>query len=170
MKYLKLIAAAFILFGVEIPQSFAQETLPEVRVVSLNYKYFKSVHDSTAAQPVRMLERRVANFDLKNSEFYEEENENYFVSFFIPEGEILAFYDKNGKIKHTAEKYKNIALPRAVSEAVVRRFPQWAISKDIYLVNYYGETKEPSKVYKLLLENGNQRLRIKTNDKGEIKE
>lgn len=170
MKQFKLIAAVCILLSYEMPYSFAQETLPEVRVVSLNYKYFKSIYDSTAAQPVKLLERRAANFDLKNSEFYEEEYDNYFVSFFIPEGEILAFYDKDGKIKHTAEKFKNIALPKAVSDAVARRFPQWSISKDVYLVNYLGESKEPRKIYKLLLENGNKRLRIKTNENGEIKE
>lgn len=170
MKQFKLITALCILFCTIISSSFAQETLPEVRIVSLNYKYFKSIYDSTAAQPVRMLERRAASFDLKNSEFYEEEYDNYFVSFYIPEGEILAFYDKEGKIIHTAEKFKNIALPKAVTEAVASRFPQWSVSKDVYLVNYLGESREPRKLYKLLLENGSKRLRIKTNDKGEIKE
>jgi hypothetical protein len=120
MKHFRLTAALCNLFSTGISSSFAQQTLPEVRIVSLNYKYFKSIYDSTAAQPVRMLESRATNFDLKSSEFYEEESDNYFVSFFIPEGEILAFYDKDGKIIHIAEKFKNIALPKAVA----RRFPQ----------------------------------------------
>ena len=81
MKQIKLTAALCMLFCIQISSSFAQETLPEVKVVSLNYKYFKSIYDSTAAQPVRLLERRAANFDIKNSEFYEEEYDNYFVSF-----------------------------------------------------------------------------------------
>jgi hypothetical protein len=87
----------FLLTGTNI-NLFSQETLPEVTVVSMNYKYLKSVHDTSAAQPVRLLERRAASFDIKKSDFYEEDQEEYFVSFYIPQGQILAFYDKNGKI------------------------------------------------------------------------
>ena len=148
--------------------NFSQETLPEVRVLSLNYKYLKSVYDSTAAQPVRLLERRAASFDLKNSEFYEEEYDNYFISFFLPEGQILAFYDNTGKMIHSAEKFKNVALPRVVQLAVANKYPGWAIAKDIYLVNYVSDRNESKKVYKLILENGRKRIRTKLTDKGEF--
>jgi hypothetical protein len=147
--------------------SYAQVTLPEVSVVSFNYKYMRSVHDAAAAQPVKMLERMAATYDLRESDFYEEEYDNYFVTFYIPSGELLAFYDKNGKILHTAEKFKNIALPSSVSQAIAKRYPGWSIAKDVYLVNYYADSdKEPRKVYKLVLENGEKRIRVKTNDAG----
>ena len=145
---------------------FSQITLPEVRVVSLNYKYLKSVYDSTAAQPVKMLERRAASFDLKNSEFYEEEYDNYFISFFLPEGQILAFYDNTGKMIHSAEKFKNVALPKLVQEAVGKQYPGWSVSKDVYIVNYFSDAKETQKTYKLILENGSKRIRTKISDKG----
>ncbi len=148
--------------------SFSQITLPEVRVLSLNYKYLKSVYDSTAAQPVKLLERRAASFDLKNSEFYEEEYDNYFISFFLPEGQILAFYDNTGKMIHSAEKFKNVALPRLVQVAVANKYPGWAVSKDIYLVNYVSDGNESKKIYKLILENGSKRIRTKLSDKGEF--
>jgi hypothetical protein len=149
--------------------SSAQKVLPEVTVTAVNYKYIKSVTDTSAAEPIKMLQRQAAVYDVKNSEFYEDDYDTYFISFFIPQGKILAAYDKDGKLLHTAEKFKNIQLPEAVRQAVTKRFPQWAISKDVYLVNYY-DTKGATKTYKLLLENGNKRIRVKANEKGEFLE
>jgi hypothetical protein len=169
MKKLKLMLAIAV-FGIGFNlQSFAQETktLPGVTVASTNYKYIKSIGDTNAAQPVNMLQRRAASFDVKRSEFYEDEYDNYFISFLIPDGEILAVYDQNGKIIRTAERYKNIALPKEVRTAVTTRFPGWSIPKDIYLVTYSTENGG-NKVYKIVLENGDKRLRVKTNEKGEF--
>lgn len=149
--------------------TFAQVTLPDVTVISYNYKYIRAAGDTHAAQPVKMLQRYAASYDIKNSEFYDEEFDDYTISFFIPEGEILATYDKEGKLIRTAEKFKNIALPESVRKAVNNRFMGWAISKDVYLVNYVADSeKESRKLYKLLLENGTKRIRVKTNEKGEF--
>jgi hypothetical protein len=169
MKKLKLMLIITVLgIGYNV-QSFAQEVknLPEVIVTAVNYKYLKSIVDKSAGQPVNMLQMRAATYDVKNTEFYEDEYDNYFISFFIPDGEILAVYDQNGKIIRTAEKYKNVALPQDVRTSVVKRFPGWSISKDAYLVTYSAE-QGGNKVYKLVLENGDKRLRVKTNEKGEF--
>jgi hypothetical protein len=168
MKTLKLITLCCLSILGFANNSFSQITLPEVRVLSLNYKYLKSVYDSSAAQPVKLLERRAASFDLKNSEFYEEESDSYFISFYLPEGQILAFYDNTGKMIHSAEKFKNVALPRVVQVAVANKYPGWAIAKDIYLVNYVSDGNESKKVYKLILENNSKRIRTKLSDKGEF--
>lgn len=170
MKHVKFFFSLFsVLFGMMM-QSNGQETLPEVKIISLNYKYYKSVLDTSAAQPVRMLEKMAATYDLKSADFYEEESDNYFVSFYIPQGQVLAFYDKDGKVVRTVEKYKDVALPKLVRDAVVNRFPGWAILKDVYLVNYYSETEEARKLYKLVLENGQKRMRIKLDNKGVFKD
>lgn len=147
---------------------FAQEVLPEVTVVATNYKYLKAVGGQDVAQPVQMLQRTAANYDVKHSEYYEDDYDNYFISFFIPEGQILAAYNKNGKLIRTAEKYKNVKLPAAVTKAVVNRFPKWKISNDVYLVTYYDDNKGTTKRYKLLLENGNKRLKVKADETGEF--
>lgn len=164
-KVLFIICLMLIVFNFN---SFSQQTLPEVTVVSMNYKYLKSVQDNEAAQPVKLLEHYAASFDIKNSDFYEQEYENYFVSFYIPDGEILAFYDKDGKVINTAEKYKNVKLPANVRTAVAEKYPNWSLAKDVYIVNYYSKDNSSKKIYKMLLENGTKRLRIKANDKGQI--
>ncbi len=54
-------------------------------------------------------------------------------------------------------------------EGVAKRFPNLSVSKDVYRVSYYDEKGwATKKQYKLLLENGEKRMRVKTNDKGEI--
>jgi hypothetical protein len=162
----KIWVMALLGLGIGIP-AFAQDLLPEVRMVALNYKYLKSVTDTNAAEPVKLLQRKAATYDVKSSEFYEDDAENYFVSFYIPAGQILAIYDQNGKLLRTAEKFKNVAVPKAVRDAVNQRFPHWAISEDVYVVKY-ADSPNDSKVYKMLLQNGNKRIRVKTNEKGEF--
>ncbi len=162
----KIWAIALFTLGFSFPV-LAQDLLPEVRMVALNYKYLKSVTDTNAAQPVRLLERRAATYDVKNSEFYEDDAEGYFISFYIPAGQILAIYDQNGKLLRTAEKFKNVTVPQPVRNAVNEKYPRWTISQDVYLVNYTDSPRD-KKIYKLVLENGNKRIRVKTNEKGEF--
>ena len=164
-KGLLIICMTLFVFNFD---SFGQQTLPEVTIVSMNYKYLKSVQDNEAAEPVKLLEHYAATFDIKSSDFYEQEYDNYFVSFYIPDGEILAFYDKDGKITNTAEKYKNVKLPANVRKAVAERYPNWTLAKDVYIVNYYARDNSSKKIYKMLLENGTKRMRVKANDMVQI--
>lgn len=165
MRHLRLVLILFIIgFSVD---SNAQIVLPEVKIEAVNYKYLNSVEANAVALPVKRLQREVAAFDLKNSDFYEDEYDSYFISFYIPEGEILAAYDKDGNLLRTAEKYKNVRLPKEVASTVAQKYPGWGIAKDVYLVSYY-ENKGVTKVYKLILEKGTKRMRIKTNEFGDI--
>lgn len=162
---LLLMAGMFI---VSTAPAFSQEVLPAVRVIPANYKYLKTVGGTEVAVPVQHLQRTAAAYDIKESEYYEEDYDTYFISFYLPEGEILAAYDSAGKLIRTAEKYKNVKLPSAVTKAVVTRFPNWGIAKDTYLVTYYEATGQTTKKYKLLLQNGSKRIRIEANDQGDI--
>ncbi len=148
-------------------QAMAQEVLPEITVKAVRYKYLSAVDQKELAQPVKLLQKQAAEYDVKQSDYYEDDYDTYFISFFIPQGEILAAYDKDGKLLRTAEKYKNVALPKAVTKAVIDRFPQWNIAEDAYMVNYYEESGA-KKIYKLTLQNGDKRLKVKLNEKGEF--
>ncbi|MGB5463046.1 MAG: nicotinate-nucleotide adenylyltransferase [Aureibaculum sp.] len=163
----KLIIGLFVL-GL-MTQGFAQitkvEQLSEVVVVAVNYKYLNQVDSQEAAVPVELLQRKVATYDLKSQDFYDDDFEFYTVSFFIPEGKIVAAYDSNGKILRTIERYKDIALPMDITMAVTKRFPGWSITKDVYLINYH-EAKGVTKKYKLTLENGDKRLKVKVDSEG----
>lgn len=142
------------------------EQLSEVTVYATNYKYLNSVGSfEPAAIPVQLLERKVASFDLMDSDFYNDEYDLYRISFYIPEGKILAAYDANGKIMRTVERFENVALPVSVRDAVAERFPGWTVSKDVYAVSFHQE-KGVTKTYKLVLVNGDQKIRVKLDDTG----
>lgn len=164
LKFVFVLGAFLVGFAI---QSFAQEELPAVEIVAVNYKYLSSVNGEEVAKPVKQLEWEAAAFDVKEAAFYEDEYDNYFVSFYLPEGKVLAAYDRDGKLLRTAEKFKDVALPKAVRESVAKKYPGWAISKDVYRVNYH-ESGEVTKKYKLLLKKGDKRMRVKIDDQGKF--
>ncbi|WP_372745613.1 nicotinate-nucleotide adenylyltransferase [Lutibacter sp.] len=164
---MKKLLISFLIFGLAI-QTFAQiktEQLSEVVIAATNYKYLNKTGIENASVPVSLLEHKVASFDLKNSEYYRDDYDYYEITFYIPEGFILAAYDKNGEIIRTAERFNDVALPKAVITAITKRFPMWVIKKDVYLVSYYDSGKITKK-YKITLENGDERLKIKTDAEG----
>lgn len=138
--------------------------LPEVYVVH-NYKYLSSIDSEDTAIPVENLQLKASDFNIKDLDVYSDENDLYDVYFIIPEGKILASYNEKGELLRTAERYKDIKLPTPVMEAIDTRFPNWTISKNIYLVNY-RESGMAKKRYKVTLENGGKRIKIIVDDKG----
>src|SRR3569833_3046689 len=154
MKNLRILSLALVCLVAFPAISFSQIPLKEVVIFATRYKYLDEVGFKGQPQPVKKLQAAAATYDIKDSPFYQDDYENYFVSFYLPEGKILAAYDKNGKLLRTAEKYKNVKLPTAVTTAVAGRFPNWSISNDIYLVNFYDTGNKSKRRYKLMLKNG----------------
>ena len=167
MKYSKLfLFIGVLIFGFSL-RAFAQEVLPEITVKAVHYKYLSAVDHKELAQPVKMVQKMAAEYDVRKSEYYEDEYDTYFISFVIPQGELLATYDQDGKLLRTAEKYKNISLPSAVTQAVKTKYAGWNIAEDTYLVNFY-EKGTATRVYKLTLQNGDKRMKVKLNENGEF--
>lgn len=165
---MKRLLIGLLVFGLTT-QFYAQVVndgmLPEVIVRATNYKYLNSVDNSEAAVSVQFLQDAAAKYDIRSSEFYEDGDDVYRVYFYIPDGKIVAAYDRDGKILYTIEKFKNVALPKDVAVAVAKRFPGWVIAKDVYTVNFDVDSGS-EKQYKIVLENGKEKIRIKVNDKG----
>jgi hypothetical protein len=172
---MRKVMLGLLIFGLTIQfglttQSFAQvideQVLPEIEVHAMNYKYLSSVNNAEAPVPVKLLERKAADYDIKGADFYWDEYDYYSVSFFIPEGKIVAAYDKDGKLVRTIEKFVNVKPPEAVMKSVSKRFPGWSLYKDTYRVNYSRDKGVTEKHYKLILEKGKERIRVKTDEKG----
>lgn len=149
-------------------QSFCQDTLPDVTVFSRNYKYLKTVDNKESSQPIRLLEHIAAAYNVKESDFYNEDYDMYYVSFFLPDGYLLAAYGEDGKILYTAERFSNVNLPATVKSAVLKRYPNWAILKDIYIVRYQEES-DPRTIYKITVAARDKRVRIQVDEKGNIR-
>lgn len=165
----KFIVGLFVL-GLASPlfsQVVKTEELSEVVVMAVNYKYLNQVDNTEAAIPVKMLERKAAAYDVTTKDYYQDDYDFYTVSFYIPDGKIVAVYDADGKIIRTIEKFKDVSLPDAVKKAVLKRYPNWTIVSDVYRVSY-AEAKGAKKTYKLKLKNEDKVLRIKMNEDGEF--
>lgn len=157
---MKKLFFSLLLLGLTI-QVYAQITvLPEV-AISVNYKYLDAVNSDDMAEGIKMLREEVALYDLKDSELFRDEYDTYFVSFFIPEGKILAAYDNDGILIRTIERFKDIKLPKDILKSVANRFPEWGVSKDIYKVNYHHEKGVTKEEYRIKLENGDKTLIVK---------
>lgn len=163
----KLIISLFLVGFVtqQYAQNLQTEQLNEVFIVATNYKYLDDISAEDVAIPVKELQRRAATYNVKNLDIYQDDYDYYEVSFVIPDGKILASYDKDGKILRTAEKYKKVNLPTPVLKSIAKRFPNWSITKNIYRV-FYHETDGVKMKYKLTLENGDQRMKIKVDEEG----
>jgi len=143
------------------------EELSEVVVTAVNYKYLNTLDNKEAAIPVQMLERKAAAYNLREADFYQDDYGIYYVSFFIPEGKLVAAYNGDGEIIRTIERFNDVKLPPAVRNAIVDRFPKWKIVKDVYRVTY-NQNKGANKTYKVKLENGNKTMKVKVDDTGEF--
>jgi hypothetical protein len=166
MKKLLLSLLCVGLASPMLAQVIKTEELSEVVLYATNYKYLNSLaSEEPAAIPVQMLERKVAAFNLEDSEYYQDDYDYYQINFYIPDGKILAAYNADGKIIRTIEKFKDVKLPESVNNALLDRFPGWVVSEDFYLVRYH-ETKGVDKTYKVTLKNGDKTLKVKLDDKG----
>ena len=164
----KLVLSLLVLgFATQLyAQDIKTEQIKEIVISAVNYKYLNAVDNSNVAIPVQRLQNAVAMFDLKNSDFYEDEYDLYRVRFYIPEGQILAAYNSEGRLLRTVERFKDIALPNEVASAVFDRFPGWEITNDVYLVRFTED--EAKRVYKLTLKNGNKTMRVKIDPYGKF--
>ena len=143
------------------------KTLPEVVIHNVNYEYLSDVNIEDEASVVEFLQNEVANFNLKNADVYEDEESRYEIYFIIPNGYICANYNNNGEITSTLEKFNNSKLPPIVLNSVINEFPGWSITKNTYSVTY-NQGRGAAKSYKLILENGNHRKKVKTDGVGNI--
>lgn len=167
MKCVHLMLAVTALVLSNIFTSAAQTAVPGISLQATNYKFLKSVAGKDEPQPVQALPASVNTYDVKTLGYYEDDYDSYFISFIIPDGQTLAAYDRNGKLIRMAEKYEVELLPTTIPAAIAKKYPNWVISKSIFLVTYYGDRSNETR-YKITLENGTKRIKVKANDDGEL--
>lgn len=161
----KIILGLFI-FGLTTQVNSQTIELPET-LISLNYKYLDAVDTDNVPERVKKLEKEVLGYkNIEQSKLYDDDHDIYSVSFYVPEGKIVAAYNSNGKIIRTIEKYNNIRLPLVVMQAVSKRFPNWGIVEDIYYIKYHIEKDSLKQEYKIKLKNEGKTITVKTDEKG----
>ena len=157
-----------LVLGFTTQLMFSQEIVLSEVYLDVNYQYLDAIASEDVAESVQMLEKEVAFYDLKESDLYNDEFDNYRVSFFIPEGRIIAAYNKVGKILGTTERFKNIKLPKTVLRSILEQYPNWEIVEDAYKVDYADKSGIARKQYKVKLMNGGKKIVEKFDENGDI--
>ena len=163
---MKKLILGLLIFGLASQVNAQVEELEAVELTAVNYKYLNAVDSKEVPVPVRMLQQKVAEFDLQNADFYFDDYDLYQVRFFIPDGMILAAFNKKGEVIRTAEKFTNVKLPDAVATAVADKYPGWTIYKDVYKVDYFDG--DSTIRWFVNLERGKKKLRVKLDGYGKF--
>ena len=150
-----------------LAQSTSVEILPEIILQKVNYGYLHDVDSGDEAQIVSMLENEVANYYQDEYDSFAGEESRHEVYFIIQNGYIFAHYNSNGEVTRTMERFRNTKVPLMVSLSIDENYPGWIISKNTYLVSYV-QNEGVAKTYKLILENGNHQIKVKTDCDGNI--
>lgn len=88
---MKRILLSLLIIGLAIQSNAQEETtttekLSTVVLHATNYKYINAVNNEEAALPVKLLQQKVADYDIRNSDIYNDEYDSYNVAFHILTG------------------------------------------------------------------------------------
>lgn len=140
--------------------------LPET-IISINSDYFNSVDTENSCNYVQKLEQALLDYDHSDlSVLYDSKDDIYKVTFKLPEGKIIASFNKDGKIIKTYEKYNNIRLPQSVLQAIAKKYPNYSIEEDVYIVKFHCDADALQQEYRIEIKNEDTKLTLKTNEKG----
>ena len=173
---MKTLVTGLFVLGLTI-QSFAQSTqstkMNEVQSGNLvfapakNVNYINSMANNNAPGKIGKLEAEVGSYDITKTEVFKNNFETYEIIFKNSAGNIVATYDKNGKLENAFAKFENTRLPAIVLNAIHSEYPGWTINSTIYRVNYYNDN-DVKKVYNVQIENHGKKLNLKVNPNGLI--
>lgn len=152
----------------EANEDETQEVVLEgVTVTALNMDYLEKVHDKATPEVVKELEHKAARFKIKGTPIYFSEVGPYEVHFSNSKGNIIATYNRKGKILVSSEKFKDVVLPLEVRNSVYREYPDWKINSNVYLVSYH-HNKGVKKIYQFQIGKDNDKRNLRTDVAGNI--
>ncbi|HSP82264.1 MAG TPA: hypothetical protein VLN72_00875, partial [Gillisia sp.] len=86
--------------------------------------------------------------------------DSYMVEFRNSKGYLEANFDRKGALVSTSQKFKNIALPLAVSRELVTKHKGWVMTKNIYVASGKGDLVD-KELYRITLKNGKSTQNVK---------
>lgn len=131
----------------------------------INGKYLDKVQEGVYSPLVLNLEDEVARYDVTQSPIYNETAKIYKIVFRRPNARVLATFDNEGTLKHSFERFKDVACPKKVRNTLYKEYAGWQMKGNTYYV-YYDENGELRRVYKIALDNGNDKQSINLCPKG----
>jgi len=130
------------------------EKLPNIVIGSVKERTPEFVYQEFNTVPTKQTDKVVSNSTKDLNEY-----QTYQVTLYGQNKKITNTYDQSGKLIASKEVAKNEKLPVEIAESLEKTYPGWAIANDVYRMNRYkDDTEEES--YKVILEKGNQKMKI----------
>lgn len=101
-------------------------------------------------------------FDIDNfiEEVKDEGYDAYEVSLVSGNGYLKADYDKDGNLKETSEKFKDVVLPQALRETLYRDHKGWEMVKNVHITTGRDGLVDRD-FYRIKLKNDNRSMTLK---------
>ncbi len=169
----KLVFGLFVLGLTSL--GFSQNKIEEIKEIeledlvisSINKDYIKKVVDNSTADFVKLMELNAASYDIAKCPDFDGRSDFFQVLLKGDKGEILASYDKNGKIVKTTEYYRDVIIPKNIPASIFSRYPKSTILKLVYTVDYDNQ-KDVVRTYKIQIMNGNLKKNLKITSVGNV--
>ncbi len=141
--------------------------LSDVTITPLNLDYIDKVREDDVSEKVFTMEKKASRYNIKESPFFNNHAGLFKIKFSKKNGRIIAVYDREGKIRSTMERYKDLMLPPAVRNSVYRAHPDWTMVGNAYLVSYHYNNGV-KKVYKVKIAKGDLQKKLKMDTQGNL--
>lgn len=146
---------------------FGQVKLSDVTVSPINLDYIDKVREGAVSEKVFIMEKKASRYNIKESPFFNNHEESFEIRFIKKNGRITAIYDRNGKIRSTSERYKNLRLPPAVRNSVYKAYTGWTMVGNAYMVSYHCN-RGVKKIYKVKMAKGDLQKNLKIDTQGNL--
>ncbi|MGI9550747.1 MAG: hypothetical protein ACR2MT_06065 [Aurantibacter sp.] len=155
---------------------FAQNSIPnfdylkykDLGTLSSNYEYLNEVQNGLTPNQIKYLENVVSYWDVTKSEKFDgRRGERFNVTFKSNRGQIIAYFDRNGKVVRAKEQFRNFALPKQVGIALAKKYPNWTVIKNRYTV-LYTKDGQSKKIFKVQISKDKQKKWLKIDPSGRI--
>ena len=136
--------------------------------ISSHYEYLDDVQNGLTPNQVKYLENVVSYWDVTRSKKFDgRKGESFSVNFKTANGHIEAFYNGKGKIVSVTERFRNFAMPKPVSIAIAKQYPNWKVIKNRYSV-WYTLGNRTKKRFKVQIGKNSQKKWLKIDSSGKI--
>lgn len=150
MKTFSLILFVIIFSG----NTFGQKTKND---------YLDTNRKNSAPKEVLKLAETASGMDVTKNSDFDGRNKPYRVVFKSNKGSIKLTYDRNGKVIHSNEVFKNIDVPYQLKNYVIRQYPNHRIVGNKYkLFSKNGKITKSS--YNIVVQNGEEKKRLEFNN------
>ena len=156
MKTLVLSVLALLSFSIIVAQETPVE-LEDVTVSSKNNKFLDLMQDEYTPSHAVELQAEAASYDLIRSPYYRGSGKSdYFIEFKTDNGSMYTTYDNKGAITRCQEKYRDIALPKAVRDQIFEQYDGWELDGNQY-ATLFKDAAVSKRIYKVKIKKGDDK-------------